>query len=286
MPQPPHRFERLDPPEIAALKRIKLEQPNLSPAVDFQVEIVTLQRRVQTRLSTPWAARPAAWLTDRIASGQPVLRFEDVAFDWMELRVLFRQLADVLVRYDALEPADHAALLGLARASHPSADEVAAWFDHRCVHAGSGEAWLSPHGEGFTQVLELSARPFVERAAESLRARVDLAAWERAYCPICGAAPEMASLTIRGDRLLHCGSCATAWPFPADTCPSCGNRDRRRLPSFSVGDGRYQLQACDVCMKYLKAFDGRRADRPMMLTVDTIATLTLDAAALGRGYTS
>jgi formate dehydrogenase maturation protein FdhE len=284
--QPPHRFERLDPPEIAALKRLKNDQPDLAPAVEFQVEVLTLQRRLQGRLSTPWSVRADEWLTERLASGRPVLQVDDVAFDWMELRLLFRQLADVMIRYEAIEAVDHAALLGLARASHPTADEVAAWFEYRASRAGSGEVWQSPHGETFTQVLELSARPFVERAAESLRARIDLANWERPYCPVCGASPEMASFNARGDRFLHCGSCATAWSFSADVCPSCGNDDRRRLPSFASPDGRYQLLACDVCRKYVKAFDGRRADRPLMLAVDTIATLPLDAAAMNRGYTA
>jgi formate dehydrogenase maturation protein FdhE len=96
----------------------------------------------------------------------------------------------------------------------------------------------------------------------------------------------MASFNAHGDRFLHCGSCATAWQYSAEVCPSCANRDRRRLPSFASPDGRYQLLACDVCRKYVKAFDGRRADRPMMLAVDTIATLPLDAAAMKRGYTS
>lgn len=286
MSQPPRRFERLDPPEIAALKRLKLDQPDLAPAVDFQVEILTLQRRLAARISTPWTTRPAEWLAEALAAGRPVLQAADVAFDWMELRLLFRQLADVLVRYEALEPADHAALLGLARTSHPTAEEVTAWFAHRAAQAGDAGAWECPHGDAFAQVLELSVRPFVERAAESLRVRLDLTTWERPYCPVCGATPEMASFNANGDRFLHCGSCATAWSFPADVCPSCGNHDRRRLPSFASPDGRYQLLACDVCLRYVKAHDGRRSDRPMMLAVDTIATLPLDAAAMKRGYTA
>jgi hypothetical protein len=39
-----------------------------------------------------------------------------------------------------------------------------------------------------------------------------------------------------------------------------------------------------VCRRYLKAYDGRNASRPVMLSVDSIATLPLDAAAIQRGY--
>jgi len=39
-----------------------------------------------------------------------------------------------------------------------------------------------------------------------------------------------------------------------------------------------------VCRRYLKAYDGRHATRPVMVAVDSIATLPLDAAAIQRGY--
>jgi formate dehydrogenase maturation protein FdhE len=44
------------------------------------------------------------------------------------------------------------------------------------------------------------------------------------------------------------------------------------------------VYACDVCRRYLKAYDARHASRPVMVSVDSIATLPLDAAAMQRGY--
>jgi formate dehydrogenase maturation protein FdhE len=44
------------------------------------------------------------------------------------------------------------------------------------------------------------------------------------------------------------------------------------------------LNGCDVCRRYVKAFDGRHAHRAIMPVVDLIATLPLDAAAVQRGY--
>ena len=46
----------------------------------------------------------------------------------------------------------------------------------------------------------------------------------------------------------------------------------------------YRVYACDVCRRYLKAYDARNASRPVLVGVDTIATLPLDAAAMQRGY--
>ena len=41
---------------------------------------------------------------------------------------------------------------------------------------------------------------------------------------------------------------------------------------------------CDVCERYLKAYDARQASRPVMPAVDGVATLPLDAAAMQKGY--
>jgi formate dehydrogenase maturation protein FdhE len=44
------------------------------------------------------------------------------------------------------------------------------------------------------------------------------------------------------------------------------------------------VYGCDKCKRYLKAYDARHSTRPVMVAVDTIATLPLDAAAMQRGY--
>jgi len=72
--------------------------------------------------------------------------------------------------------------------------------------------------------------------------------------------------------------------FDPVACPFCDNTDRTRITSFATRDGRYRVYACDVCRKYLKAYDARNAARPVMVAVDTIATLPLDAAAMQKGY--
>jgi formate dehydrogenase maturation protein FdhE len=56
------------------------------------------------------------------------------------------------------------------------------------------------------------------------------------------------------------------------------------MTSFASRDGQYRLNACDACDRYLKAYDARRASRPVMPVVDAVATLPLDAAAMQKGY--
>lgn len=115
-------------------------------------------------------------------------------------------------------------------------------------------------------------------------ARTVFQGWDAGTCPLCGAEPELAVITPAADRLLICGRCTARWRFDQLTCPYCRNADRSRITSFATRDGLYRLYACDVCQRYLKAYDGRHASRPVMPAVDTIATLPLDAAAVQRGY--
>jgi formate dehydrogenase maturation protein FdhE len=63
--------------------------------------------------------------------------------------------------------------------------------------------------------------------------------------------------------------------------PECRPREDHVLRH---ADGLYRLNGCDVCQRYIKAFDGRNATRQVMPVVDTLATLPLDAAAVQRGY--
>ena len=94
----------------------------------------------------------------------------------------------------------------------------------------------------------------------------------------------MASVAADGQRFLHCGRCTGSWVFDAQTCPFCDNHEPRHQVSYSSADEKYRILACNSCRRYLKALDGRRAERHLMLAVDTIATLPLDAAAMTQGY--
>ena len=63
-------------------------------------------------------------------------------------------------------------------------------------------------------------------------------------------------------------------------------RERRPDAGHLIRDTRRPIPrlGCDVCKRYLKAYDARGATRPVMVSVDSIATLPLDAAAQQRGY--
>ena len=285
-PQPPQRAPRAEPREVVELKQLKTSQPELAGAVDMQLALVDMQRRVQSRVSLPWIQLDSEWVRTQRAAGRPIVRFADIPLDWTDFRLTLRQTADILRRHDALEAADHAAIVQLGRDGHALEPLVPRWYNATSgVDGGHSRDRLPADGPAsLDQVLVLALRPFLARSAEALAQHAELSRWNHGRCPFCGWEPEFAVITPSADRRLICGRCVAQWTFPPLTCPFCSNDNRALITSFATRDGRYRVYACDVCRRYLKAYDGRNASRPVMVSVDSIATLPLDAAAMQRGY--
>jgi hypothetical protein len=261
-------------------------QPELASAVDMQLELLAVHRRVQARVPLPWIQPDAGRLEAHQQTGGAVARFGDIPLDWTDFRLALRQTADILHRHEAMNHQDHEQILSLGRNGNVLEPLVTRWYAQT-----SGVEEHGPRGhiadgtpEIFEQVLVLSLRPFVSRCAEVLLQRADFSGWLRGHCPICGWEPDFAVITHDGQRRLVCGRCLAQWAYDAVSCPFCANGDRARITSFATPDGQYRVYACDACQRYLKAFDARRASRPVLIAVDSIATLPLDAMAIQRGY--
>lgn len=268
--------------DLAELRALKLRLPDLAPAVDMQIELVELHRRIQLRVSTP-SPVPAAERQRRLRQGRRVLELADVPIEWADAGLAARQTADILHRHDVLDSADHRSLVAVVREGADLAPLVAAWYAES-AQGPRQEAATSARPAMLDEVLQLALRPFFSRAVEVAERGLDLGEWSQPWCPFCGASPDFAVFVDDDRRQLVCSRCVGRWDWEAMACPWCPNRDRRRLPTFSSTDKRYRICACDECRRYLKAYNAKGAARPMMLAVDTIATLPLDAAAVQRGY--
>jgi formate dehydrogenase maturation protein FdhE len=291
VPTPRDRQARAEPQEIQALAELKAEHPELAGAVDLQIELLRLQRRVRSRIPLPSLRIDGERLAALERSGRPLLRFEEIPLNWSDLRFLLRETTAALRRHESLDEAEWRHVEALARQADALEPLVAAWFAAATDRRAGGPAHGTTAGEPaagdverLDHLLTLAMRPFLTRCAEAALAQADFRSWLRPYCPVCGGEPEFAAITPAADRLLLCGRCTAGWLFAPLTCPFCGNADRARITSFASRDGTYRIYACDECRRYLKAHDGRRARRPLMLAVDSIATLPLDAAAMQRGY--
>ncbi len=286
MNERPQRPPRSETREVVELKQLKADHPELESAVDLQLALVEMQRRVQSRVPLPRIAVEPAWARAQQLAGRPLVRFGDIPLEWSDFRLTLRQTADILLRFEAIERADYEQLVALGRDGHALEPLVSSWYTATSGVEEGADPRERPPSEpaSLDQVLVLALRPFLARCAEVLAPQIDLATWTHGHCPICGWEPDFAVITPSAERRLFCGRCVAQWSFAPHTCPFCANDDRARITSFASRDGRYRVYACDVCQRYLKAYDARNAQRPVMVAVDTIATLPLDAAAMQRGY--
>jgi FdhE protein len=289
----PVRSPRAETREITELRAVKARQPELAGAVDMHIELLELQRRIQGRVPLPPLELDANILQRHQLDGRPVLRFEHIPLDLTDLRLMVRQTAEVLHRFDALDASEFQLahtlgrgdrLLEVAGRWYRGAAERAAAATGAAVVGVTQPADDEPEIVG--HVLTLAMRPFLSRCAEVLQRRPELSAWSHAHCALCGGEPDLATLDAQGDRSLVCGRCLLQWRFDPVTCPFCRNSDRALITSFGTSDGLYRVYCCDACHRYVKAFDTRRANRPLMPVVDGVAMLPLDAAAMQRGYQS
>ena len=288
-PRPPRSESR----EALELQAIRAQHPELAGAVDMHLELLELQRRIQGRVPLPMLDLSADILLRHQSQARPVLRFEDIPLDLTDLRLMVRQTAEVLRRFGALEPPDFEKAQALGRDTQLLA-VVGHWYKAAgerqlavaAMHSSVSNSADLTDDTALGQVIALAMRPFLSRCAEVLQQRPELSSWTHSHCALCGGEPDLAVITPSAERHLICGRCSLRWKFEPLTCPYCRNSDRTRITSFATTDGKYRVYACDVCQRYLKAYDGRRATRPVMPMVDSVATLPLDAAAMQRGYTS
>ena len=286
MNERPPRPVRAEPREIVELKELKASNHELADAVDMQLALVEILRRVQSRVPLPRLQPDQGWLATQQRAGRPAVRFDDIPLDWSDFRFALRQIADALLRFSHIGREDHEQIVALSREGNALEPLVTNWYlASSGVEAGEPPVRLP---EGMPDALELllllSLRPFLARCAEVLSTIPQFSKWTHGHCPVCGWEAEFAVVTPSGERRLICGRCTAQWNYGAHTCPYCSNDDRSLVTSFATRDGRYRVYGCDVCRRYLKAYDARRATRPVMVSVDSIATLPLDAAAQQRGY--
>jgi hypothetical protein len=292
-PVRPVRPPRSETREVVELRSIREAHPELAGAVDMHIELLELQRRIQGRVALPSFDLSEDIIRKHDATGEALLRFDNIRIESTDLRLLVRQIADVLRRHGALEDADHQRIQTIGRDMN-LLEAAERWYRSGARHPSVAVMGLGHHhvaadghetrDEALDQVMALAMRPWLTRCAEVLQQRPDLALWSHSHCALCGSEPDFSVITPAAERHLICSRCALRWKFASLTCPYCRNSDRSRITSFATPDGQYRVYACDQCHRYLKAYDGRRATRPVMPVVDGVATLPLDAYAMQRGY--
>src|SRR6185312_7569568 len=162
----------------------------------MQIALVDMQRRVQSRVPLPRLQAADDWVLAQRRAGRPLVRFDDIPLDWTDFRLTFRQTADILYRFDALDSTEHEQILALGR-DNALEPLVRRWYAATSGVDGPGEGDLPERAPenapaSLDQILVLAIRPFLARCAEALMPRADLEAWTHGHCPICGWEPDFA----------------------------------------------------------------------------------------------
>jgi len=135
-------------------------------------------------------------------------------------------------------------------------------------------------------VLLMSLIPFYSSYTRQAEEKANFDLWRRGSCPVCNQKPNMAKFRVNdGARLLGCWLCKAQWAFPRGECPFCGNRDGEKLPSFYLEEDKiYRLDACKKCRGYIKTIDARTAKRDVILDIESIVSMRLDARAIKERF--
>ena len=111
-------------------------------------------------------------------------------------------------------------------------------------------------------------------------------------CVFCGCGAWIASRRIppgpgTGEgalRMLHCSLCAFSWQVARIHCPSCGEEDPEKLPSFTAPQHLgVRVEACDACKTSVKSID-LTLDARRVPEIDELVSLSMDLWAVEQGY--
>lgn len=193
---------------------------------------------------------------------------------------------------EAVRDADFAAAINeqlLAKAV-PSPDEfVAVVAREMGAHPGGA---LTPATVAY--VLISALMPFLTGPSESARESLgefDLGAWTSGQCPVCGSAASLGRMSestqVKGSkRTLWCSLCHAEWGYERIRCVRCGTRNPDGLRySYVEGDPAHRVHLCDECHGYTRFVFVDDLGKPLSMVVEDVVAATLDAVALGEGYT-
>jgi formate dehydrogenase accessory protein FdhE len=263
---------------LQALEEAGANDPGLSTFYEFHRVLLRALGQAKEQISgaLQWVNREG--YRARQLQGLPLLSFAQLPVKGEQLAEWVVAVAQVLSDYD-LELAEQtvpdspAACLALARQRF---EEGQVCSEHGEAQGKSTLAQTS---------VDLALKPYLEWAAEQVLSHVDQQRWKRGYCPVCGGAPDLATLDEEsGARHLVCSRCDSQWDYQRLGCPFCGTTDHTKLVYYPSEDGVYRLYVCQECWHYLKTIDLREAAQAIVLPAERITTVAMDVAAQQEGY--
>jgi FdhE protein len=261
-----------------ALAEAAQKEPDLAAYYELHRALLELLEEARGEIKATLEMADEEALQGRVLQGLPLVSFAQLPIEAERFARLAAEIAPVLTDYnvdvgDRTLPATAAGWVSLAQQR---------FEEGKMTGEQSGE----PEEATLAQmVTDLALKPYLEWAAEQVLPYVDQERWRRGYCPVCGGAPDFATLGEEaGARHMLCSRCSSQWLYRRLGCPFCGNTDHTRLAYYPSEDGVHRLYVCRECRRYLKAIDLRKAGRTVLLPVERVTTVAMDAAAVQEGY--
>ncbi|MDF1526087.1 MAG: formate dehydrogenase accessory protein FdhE [bacterium] len=87
---------------------------------------------------------------------------------------------------------------------------------------------------------------------------IDISAWEKGSCPVCGGEPAVGYMMGEGGkRYLICFRCESHWQFKRLTCPYCDHHSPKESGFLFSEDADYKTLSagvCNECQAYIKGW--------------------------------
>jgi FdhE protein len=261
-----------------ALTEAARREPDLAPYYELHRTLLELQEEARGEITARLEMADKEALPRRLLQGLPLISFAQLPIEARRFGELAQAIAQVLTDYkvdagDQTLPDDADEWVSLAQQRFEVGQMV-------------GEQSGEPDEVTLAQMsVDMALRPYLEWAAQQVMPHVDQERWKRGYCPVCGGAPGFAFLDEEiGARHLLCSRCESTWLYSRLECPFCGITDHTKLFYYPSEDGVYRLYVCQECQRYLKTIDLRQAGRVVLLPVERVTTVAMDAAARQEGY--
>lgn len=264
---------------LQALEEVAAKgSPDLSAFYECHRGLFQLLGQARSEVSATLEMVDGEALQARLLQGLPLLSFDQLPMEAERFAELVAGVAQVLSTYDST-------LAGQAVPDSPA--ECLALARRRFEEGqGSGEQGKDQGEATLAQMsVDQALRPYLAWAAEQVLPCVDQEHWKRGHCPVCGGAPDFATLDAEtGARHLLCSRCDSQWRYRRLGCPFCDVADYARFVYYPGKDGVYRLYVCRECRRYLKTIDLRETARTVLLPVERVITVGMDVAARQEGY--
>ena len=254
-----------------------------SKSLKFYKKLLNIRADVESRIISPKVKIRKEVIASRTTSGLPLLRFEELEFDWPLVEDTFVRTETAFTNYRE----DLGQVLQKPTEQKPRLrkETIEAWFEDNRLPAEAVSDNVSEHL--LATIIPQTMMPFLASYAQVLIGAVDQELWQRGYCPVCGGIPDFAFLEKEvGARWLLCSRCDAQWLFRRLVCPYCGNNDHKSLSYFVGENGPYRLYVCEQCHCYLKTIDLRKVEdtADILLPLERLITIDMEHQGQEKGY--